>query len=142
MSMKANFEQTCKVCKTKIKKGDTIHNVNGYWCINVNCKPPGATAQTEAKNETKPETSNTITPNGPFEESEIIVRWAMNKAHKIVFESINDIRSLSTQELNSMGQKEGMVTKALIDTTLKLFEINGIKSAYYEPGKKVNEPKV
>jgi hypothetical protein len=37
---------------------------------------------------------------------------------------------LTQQEKNSLGQKEGMLTRCLVDTTLKLMELHDIKTNY------------
>ncbi len=42
MSLPAQFNQTCKVCGTQIKKGDGIYKVNGHWCSDPAC---GSAAQ-------------------------------------------------------------------------------------------------
>lgn len=78
----------------------------------------------------KVEVDTTIKVTSPFQESELIVRWAKGRAYKIVYEEVTDINNLSPQEKNSLGQKEGMLTRALVDTTLKLMELNGMKSEY------------
>lgn len=87
------------------------------------------------------EEKKSVNVDGPFTESELIVRWAQDRAYKIVYAGVDDINKLTVQEINSNGQKEGMLTKLLVDTTLELFKINEIHSSYYEPGKKVDAPK-
>jgi len=150
MSLEAQFDQKCKVCKAEIKKGDKINKLETpypHWCKNPKCGSStdgfeGETVKKKVSMDATIEEPKTVKVEGPFDEAEIIVKWARNKAYKMAFEDVSDISKLSTQDKNSKGQEIGMITKALIDTTLKLFEINEIKSQYYEPGKKVLDPKV
>lgn len=108
---------------------------------NWNCITPEdvvAASMEQPKEEPKPaptpepkkEVDTTIRVNDPFQESELIVRWAKGRAYKMVYEEVTDINNLSPQEKSGLGQKEGMLTRALVDTTIELMKINGIKSEY------------
>lgn len=78
----------------------------------------------------KVEVDTTIEVKDPFQEAELIVRWARDKAYKMVMAEVSSYDTLTQQEKNSLGQKEGMLTRAIIDTTLELRKLNGIKSQY------------
>jgi len=67
---------------------------------------------------------------GPFDEAELIVRWARERAYKMVMVEVSDYSRLTQPEKNSLGQKEGMLTRALVDTTLELMKMHGIKTNY------------
>lgn len=106
-----------------------------------NCILPGETetpAETEAPKpapEAKPEPKKETVPGSikvkdPFHEAEIITRWASEKAYKIVYENIPNFNDLSPQEKSGLGQKEGMLTRLLADTTIELMKLHNIKSNY------------
>jgi len=151
MSLDAQYDQSCKVCKVEIKKGDKINKLETpypHWCKNPKCgKTDGFENETTTQKKTVSmsatvEEPKTVEVKDPFTEAELIVKWARNKAMKIALDGVENWNGLTVQEKNGKGQEIGMVTRALIDTTLKLFEINEVKSQYYEgPGKKVIDPK-
>lgn len=93
-----------------------------------------ADVQEELEVQTKPteptSDPNIIIPKSPFEESELIVRWARGIAYKMSMEGVHSFDTLSVQEKNSLGQKEGMLTRALVDTTIELMKIHGVKADY------------
>jgi len=66
----------------------------------------------------------------PFEEAELITKWAEERAYKIAMASVTDYSQLTIQEKSGIGQKTGMLTRCLVDTTIELMKINGIKSDY------------
>lgn len=83
----------------------------------------------EAKPEPK-EVNPTIKVSGPFDEAELIARWAGEKAYKIVMKDVHDFSKLTQQEKSGLGQKEGMYTRLLADTVLELMKQHGIKTEY------------
>lgn len=85
------------------------------------------TPKPEAKPEINP---GTIKVSGPFDEAELIVKWARERAYKITMAEVSDIHKLSQQEKSGLGQAQGMLTRALIDTTIELMKIHGIKTEY------------
>ncbi len=104
-----------------------------------NCMLPQPTTNTAQ--ETIQETVETPKPKkepvnlhikvaGPFDEAELITRWASDRAYKITMAEVYDYSKLTPQEKSALGQKTGMLTRCLVDTTLKLMEIHGIKSDY------------
>jgi len=108
-----------------------------------NCKTQEASEQTtqqstdhqsvDAKEEIKVQAS--INPKvakvtSPFEEAELITRWAEDLAYKIAMAGVTDYSKLTVQEKSGIGQKTGMLTKCLVDTTIELMKIHGIKSDY------------
>lgn len=105
-----------------------------------NCKMPQTTTQSsdntvqESIKQPKPEqkkTANTnIKVNGPFDEAELITRWAGERAYKIVMSEVSDYSRLTPQEKTALGQKTGMLTRCLVDTTIELMKIHGIKTNY------------
>lgn len=136
MSMPSKFpDHPCKHCKIVIKKGDPVHKINATssWCSNINCpKPKVVETSTQAvmeapKTEAK---SDAIKVNGPFDEAELIIRWARERAYKITMSEVTDINKLSVQEKSGLGQAQGMLTRALVDTTIELMKIHGIKTNY------------
>ena len=86
--------------------------------------------QTPPQKDLHVEVDTTIEVKDPFQEAELIVRWARNKAYKMVMAEVPSYDTLTQQEKNSLGQKEGMLTRAIIDTTMELRKLNGIKSQY------------
>lgn len=74
--------------------------------------------------------TNTVKVNGPFEEAEIIARWAGEKAYKIVMADVEDYSKLTMQEKSGLGQKEGMYTRLLADIAVELMKHHGIKTNY------------
>ena len=89
----------------------------------------------EAKPEPKRETiPGSIKVNGPFEEAEIITRWAAERAYKMAMAEVTDINKLSPQDKSALGQKQGMLTRCLVDTTIELMKIHGIKTNYGADG--------
>lgn len=125
--MKATLEQECSKCKQKIKKGNEIKKSNGSWVHSI-CPP--ITEHNKEGTGPKTENEKVIKPKDPFLESELIVYWASNKAYKKAREGISDFNKLTVQEINSIGQKEGMLTRTLVFTVLELMKINNIKSSY------------
>lgn len=125
--MKATLEQICNKCKQKIKQGDEIIKNNGSW-IHSTCPP--ITEHNKEGTGPKTENEKTIKPKDPFQESELIVYWASNKAYKKAHEGIENINQLTTQQISAIGQKEGMLTRTLVFTVLELMKINNIKSSY------------
>lgn len=93
------------------------------------CRPP-VEAAPEAKPETKKEVDIRIKVAGPFDEAELMARWASDRAYKMVMAGIENANDLSPQEKSGLGQKEGMLTRLLVDTVLELRKQNGIKSEY------------
>ena len=71
-----------------------------------------------------------IKVNGPFDEAELIARWAGERAYKIVMASVSDYSKLTQQEKSGLGQKEGMYTRLLADTVLELMKLHNIKTDY------------
>ena len=135
MSFPSKFpDHDCKHCGVTIKKGDPVHKIDktGTWCINTNCPNPPVKKIEEAKKipEKKEIIPGTIKVNGPFDEAELIVKWARDRAYKMVMIEVDDYSKLTQPEKNSLGQKEGMLTRALVDTTIELMKIHGIKSNY------------
>ena len=78
----------------------------------------------------KVEVDTTIKVAGPFDEAELMARWASDRAYKMVMAGIENANKLSPQEKSGLGQKEGMLTRLLVDTVLELRKQNGIKSEY------------
>ena len=103
-----------------------------YECIKPT-QESTAQAHADEKEEIEvqaPTNPNTIIPNGPFEEAELIIRWARERAYKITMAEVIDINKLSVQEKSGLGQAQGMLTRALVDTTIELMKIHGIKTEY------------
>jgi hypothetical protein len=138
----AGHKKNCFKCNTKmvyVVNGDNLQWQNEadgkphYTFVsekNYKCNLPVAP---ETKPETKSE-SNTITVNTPFDEAELIARWAGERAYKIVMADVDDYSRLSPQEKSGLGQKEGMYTRLLTDTVLELMKLHNIKTKY--PGEK------
>jgi len=82
-----------------------------------------------AKPEPK-EVDTTIKVTDPFQEAEIIARWAGEKAYKIVMADVHDFQKLTPQEKSGLGQKEGMYTRLLADTVIDLMKLHGVKTSY------------
>ncbi len=84
------------------------------------------------KPEVKPKESvnPNIKVNGPFDEAELITRWASERAYKITMAEVYDFSKLTPQEKSALGQKTGMLTRCLVDTTIELMKIHGIKTEY------------
>lgn len=96
------------------------------------CSPPkevAAKPEPEAKPETK-EVNTKVKVAGPFDEAELMARWASDRAYKMVMAGIENANTLTPQEKSGLGQKEGMLTRLLVDTVLELRKQNGIKSEY------------
>lgn len=128
MSLPSKFaDHPCKHCGVNIKKGDEIHKIDATssWCVNINC--PKAPASETPKTDVKP---GTINVNGPFDEAELITRWASERAYKIAMAEVSDFSKLSPQEKSGLGQKTGMLTRCLVDTTIELMKMHGVKSKY------------
>lgn len=132
-------KKTCWKCKTAIIyvrispdklqwQNEADHKVHYTYISDKNykCNLPGAVEPTPEK----PEEKKTIKVQGPFDEAEIIARWASEKAYKMVMAEVTDINNLSVQKQNSLGQKEGMLTRLLADTVLELMKQHGIKTDY------------
>lgn len=123
--MKSKYDtSTCSNCNEKIKKGEDIEKTNELW---VHCTCPTSKAVSSTKTETP---GKIIKPKDPFEETELIIQWASDKAFKKSREGLTDMSKLTTQQINGLGQKEGMLTRLYSDLVIKLMEINNIKSAY------------
>ena len=93
------------------------------------CSPP-KDAAAAPEPEAKPEVKTTIKVAGPFDEAELMARWASDRAYKMVMAGVESVSNLSPQEKSGLGQKEGMLTRLLVDTVLELRKQNGIKSEY------------
>lgn len=129
--MKATLEQVCNKCKQKIKQGDEIIKNNGSW-IHSTCPPITEHNKEGTGPKTENENEKVIRPKDPFQESELIVYWASDKAYKKSHKDITDINKLTTQQISAIGQKEGMLTRTLVFTVLELMKINNIKSTYHK----------
>ncbi len=134
--MKAKFDNSvCGLCKKKILKGEEIENKLNNW-VHSKCieEKPATKPKKEKPAEKKPDepgkTKEFVKIDGPSTEAEILVRYHLDRAHKIVYENIEDIHTLSKDDQYSCRVKEGMITKILVDADLKLREINRIKSEY------------
>ncbi len=77
-----------------------------------------------------PPKPQTLKVSGPFDEAELIARWAGERAYKIVMADVEDFSKLTQQEKSGLGQKEGMYTRLLADTVLELMKQHGIKTEY------------
>jgi len=66
----------------------------------------------------------------PMFEAEILTKYYRNISYKIVFSEVENINSVSTDQLRSMQIERNMLTKILLSTDLRLREINNIKSEY------------
>lgn len=66
--------------------------------------------------------------DGPFQQAELITKWAADKATKIATENVGDLSKLTQQEKSSLGQKTGMLTRLLADLTMELIKEERIKS--------------
>ncbi len=96
------------------------------------CHPPveQPDPKPEPPKEAKPEEKNTIKVTGPFDEAELIARWASERAYKIVMADVSDFSKLTQQEKSGLGQKEGMLTRLLADTVIELMKQHDIKTEY------------
>lgn len=103
------------------------------------CSPPKTPEQVvqdsindhEKKEAAKKQEVNTrVKVAGPFDEAELMARWASERAYKMVMAGIENANTLTPQEKSGLGQKEGMLTRLLVDTVLELRKQNGIKSEY------------
>lgn len=133
----AGHKKNCFKCNTPlvyVQKGDNLQWQNEadgkahYTFIsdkNYKCNIPEAKPTPEPKAE-----SNTITVKGPFDEAELIVRWASERAFKITMAGIENANDLTVQKQNALGQKEGMLTRLLADSVLELMKQHGIKTKY------------
>jgi len=133
----AGHKKNCFKCNTPIIyviKGDNLQWQNQadgkahYTYIsdkNYKCNVPEAKPAAEPKKE-----AATIKVNGPFDEAELIARWAGEKAYKIVMAEVPDYSKLTQQEKSGLGQKEGMYTRLLADTCIELMKLHGIKTKY------------
>ena len=105
---------------------------------NWTCHPPAELVAESLDDHTEADTAEelevqapkTIVPSGPFEEAELIVRHSRDRAYKMVMAEVDDYSKLTQQEKDSLGQKEGMLTRAIVDTTIELMKIHGIKTEY------------
>lgn len=105
-----------------------------------NCMIPPTTTQSpeqvvkESMEQPKPEPKESVNLHikltGPFDEAELITRWASDRAYKMVMSEVYDFSKLTPQEKSALGQKTGMLTRCLVDTTIELMKIHGIKSNY------------
>jgi hypothetical protein len=43
---------------------------------------------------------------------------------------VSDYSKLTDKDKSSLGQKQGMLTRCLVDTTIELMKIHGIKTNY------------
>jgi hypothetical protein len=106
---------------------------------NFDCKPPVDAAPKSPEQvvqdsmddyQRKKEVDIRIKVAGPFDEAELMARWASDRAFKMVMAGIENANKLTPQEKSGLGQKEGMLTRLLVDTVLELRKQNGIKSEY------------
>ena len=106
-----------------------------------NCIMPDTTQTPEStiqesmdqpKGEPKEAVNLKVKVNGPFDEAELITRWASERAYKITMAEVYDFSKLTVQEKSALGQKQGMLTRCLVDTTIELMKIHGIKTNYSE----------
>ncbi len=100
-----------------------------FNCMNIDSADTPQVVETQ-KPEPKPEVNTKIKVKGPFDEAELIVRWARERAYKITMAEVSDINTLTPQEKSGLGQSQGMLTRALIDTTIELMKQHGIKTNY------------
>jgi len=129
MSVKAQFNGgKGGICQKEMNIGDEIENYNKAWC-HVGCIPKEEPKKTQ-KPKKQDQPGKTVKVGSPSHEAEILVRYHLDRAHKIVFEHVESFNSLSRDDLYSLRVKEGMITKLLLDADLRLREINGIKSKY------------
>jgi len=84
----------------------------------------------QPKGEPKEPVNIKVKVAGPFDEAELITRWAAERAYKITMSEVYDFSKLTPQEKSALGQKTGMLTRCLVDTTIELMKIHGIKSNY------------
>lgn len=138
MSLPSKFpDHNCKSCKIMIKKGDPVNRIDatGKWCSNPKC-PTSITesvvqeSMEQPKPEPKPEINTSIEVKDPFQEAELITRWASDRAYKITMAEVYDFSKLTQQEKSALGQKTGMLTRCLVDTTIELMKMHGVKSTY------------
>ena len=123
-------KKDCWKCKTPmvyVTVGDNLQWQNEadgkahYTYIsdkNYKCNLPEAKPAQETL-EAKPEEKNTIKVTGPFDEAELIARWASERAYKMTMAEVSDFSKLSVQEKSSCDQKTGMLTRLLTDTVSK-----------------------
>jgi len=104
-----------------------------------NCMMPQVTQTPESivqepveqpKSEPKKSVNLHVKVAGPFDEAELITRWASERAYKITMAEVYDFSKLTPQEKSALGQKTGMLTRCLVDTTIELMKIHGIKTKY------------
>ena len=84
---------------------------NKYKCI-IPTPEEKVQASMVKKPEIKKEVDTKIKVTDPFQEAELIVRWAKGKAYKIVYEEVPDINKLNDKEKNSLGQKGRYANKS------------------------------
>lgn len=150
--MKAKYDNSiCGLCQQKIAKGSEIQKHNEKWChkdcIDARSKKPNpeksknkkeslASLQDLEKAELESqERDKKLKVDSPMFETEILVKHYRNISYKIVYAGIENINSLSSDDIRSHQIERNMLTKILLNTDLKLREINGIKSVYYMPKK-------
>ena len=144
--MKAQFDTSiCGLCQQKIAKGSEIVNYKNKWC-HKNCVDAIETPKEKPKNkkeslasledlekaelEKNQEPGNKLKVTSPMFEAEILTKYYRNISYKIVYSEVDNINSLSTDQLRSMQIERNMLTKILLSTDLRLREINNIKSEY------------
>lgn len=103
---------------------------NNWKCI-LPTEQPAAEPAVEPSEAPK----KTVKVEGPFDEAEIIARWAAEKAYKITMAEVTDINKLTADDKRGLGQKQGMLTRLLADTAVELMKIHGIKTNYGPKGK-------
>ena len=148
--MKAQFGTSiCGLCKQKIARGSEIEKFNNLWthkaCIDAKEKPKEkpknkkeSLASLEdlekAELEKNQELGNKLKVTSPMFEAEILTKYYRNISYKIVYSEIENINSLSSDQLRSMQIERNMLTKILLSTDLRLRKINNIKSEYAKNG--------
>lgn len=101
------------------------------WCSNSNCpNPPGGQTTTQTTTPKKEAVNLKVKVAGPFDEAELITRWAVERAYKIAMADVPDYSKLTDKDKSALGQKQGMLTRCLVDTTLELMKMHGIKTNY------------
>ena len=101
-----------------------------YNCLMPKITTSESTVQETVEQPKKEPVNLHVKVAGPFDEAELITRWAADRAYKMVMVEVSDYSRLTPQEKSALGQKTGMLTRCLVDTTLKLMEIHGIKTDY------------
>jgi len=130
--MKAQFGTSiCGLCQQKIAKGSEIVKFENKWC-HQECVLAKEKKQEPIQEKPKKEKleGNKLKVTSPMFEAEILTKYYRNISYKIVYSEVDNINSLSTDQLRSMQIERNMLTKILLSTDLRLREINNIKSEY------------